>query len=197
MEVKTSLPADPDAPPPELADIKPLVEPPLDRKRLALLGGGALGLLTLGALLWMGWKRRNRPVVPPPPPTPPHVVALNALEQLRSEARIVAGDARGFGFQLSEIFRRYVEDRFVIPALEATTEELLSRTMQDKLPAGRLRDLSRHVLLGADKLKFAQHQPTPLEAETLLDEAVEFVRQTMPAPPEDLSAAPGDKGGAA
>lgn len=197
VEIKTSLPADPDAPPPELADIKPLVEPPLDQRRLALLVGGGLTVLALLATGYLVWKRRTRPVLPPPPPPPPHEVALQALERLRAEARVAAGDARGFGFQLSEIFRRYVEDRYHIPALEATTEELLSRSMQAVMPAGRLRDLSRHVLVGADKLKFAQHQPSPLEAETLLDEAVEFVRQTMPTPPVEQEISPSAAGGEA
>ena len=92
---------------------------------------GVLVALVAGVLLW----RRNRKsadvqatITPPPPP--PHERALQALQALLSRHLPEQGDVEPYFVELSEILRRYVEDRFGLRAPEQTTEEFLADLQQ-------------------------------------------------------------------
>lgn len=192
VEVKStprSDPSDPNATPnpqasDDIEDIKPLEVPPPDYRRVTLMGAAIAGVLLLAGLAYWYWKRRNRKFIPPPPPPPPWDVALKALESLSNSELLAKGDGRAFSFQLSEIYRRYLEDRFRISAMEASTEELLAQFKTGSIPQGRLQDLCRRILLGTDQVKFAKQPLGKSDGEALLDLARCFVKETIPAPPE-------------
>lgn len=182
VEVKAA-PTDPNATPSDIEDIKALEIPPPDYRRVQLLAAGVASVLLLAGLAYWLWKRRHRLKTPPPPPPPPWVVALEALKLLQAEDLLSRGDARAWSFRLSEILRRYLEDRYHVPAMETSTEELLVRFRQGAIPAGKLQELARRVLTGTDRAKFAKQPLTTGEGETLLQATRELVEATIPPPP--------------
>jgi hypothetical protein len=70
------------------------------------------------------------------------VVALAALDALRARALLEHGAFKDFYSALSDIVRRYLEDRFGVRAPEMTTEEFLLSTSRD----GRLATAHRRLL---------------------------------------------------
>lgn len=123
--------------------------------------GGGLAVLFAAALLWWLIRRRTRRRAK----DLPHVSATvfktpeaEALDDLALLETTPPDQPAVFYFRLSAIFRRYLERRFEIDAMEMTTEELLPRL-------GRL-DLDRELEGGlktflkfGDQVKFARAVP--------------------------------------
>jgi hypothetical protein len=115
-----------------------------------LLPAAAVLVVVLAAAGWLRWRRR--PV--PAPPVPAAVRALKELERLEESALPPAGHSAAFHTRASEVLRRYLAERFGLPALERTTAEFLSAAVKvPELAAydGRLREF----LERCDLAKFA------------------------------------------
>lgn len=123
---------------------------------------GIAGALALAAILFVALRRR-KPKLPAPPPEaqgPPSPPAHErALLRLKRASLAEAAD----------IVREYVAEAKGIRALEMTTEQLLAA-----LPA------LAGVLCPADLVKFAAHEPTEAERESVLASAEAFVREAVP-----------------
>src|SRR5207245_506058 len=85
----------------------------------------------------------NRPkrAAPSAPRRPPHEIAAAELERLRGRRLVEHGAFKEYYSALSDIVRRYLEDRFKLRAPEMTTEEFLLATARD----GRLMPAHRAV----------------------------------------------------
>jgi hypothetical protein len=164
----------------DIRDIAPPEAIPVDWRPYRWLGGGALALGAIAALLWrlLARPRRARPAAPPPPP---HEVANAALDALWGRRLVEQGAFKQFYSALSDIVRRYLEDRFQVRAPEMTTEEFLVASSRD----GRLAPAHRRLLgdfLGeSDLVKFARHVPSLADTTRAFDAARRFVEETAPA----------------
>ncbi|MFP4040038.1 MAG: hypothetical protein ACLFS7_05790 [Desulfosudaceae bacterium] len=83
---------------------------------------------------------------------PPEDTAVRRLDELENRPPDTPAD---FYFQLSAIFREYIEGRYGLDAPEMTTEELLPRLAMIDLEK-ELRDKARDFLRFGDKVKFAR-----------------------------------------
>ena len=100
------------------------------------------------------------------------------LERLQGVGLPDAAAMDGWYVELSDIVRRYIEERFALRAPELTTEEFL-------LEAGRSADLSpphrellSDFLARCDRVKFARYSPGDDESREALDVAGRFLRET-------------------
>ncbi|MFO8047458.1 MAG: hypothetical protein R6U29_00360 [Desulfosudaceae bacterium] len=83
---------------------------------------------------------------------PPEERAVRRLDELENRPPDKPAD---FYFQLSAIFREYIEGRYGLDAPEMTTEELLPRLAMIDLEK-ELRDKARDFLRFGDRVKFAR-----------------------------------------
>jgi hypothetical protein len=143
--------------------------------------------LALGLFLARRLRRlRRRPARVPPPPTVPRKRLRPAWEIALEELdRIVKADHVGQGelgvqyVEVSEALRRYLENRYGVPALESTTDELAPRLEQLALEAdARTRVVA--ILREAVLVKFAKARPEAAAARALEVRVRELVVESTP-----------------
>ena len=143
----------------------------------AVIAGAVL--LALGA--WGIWRRlrgRSQPRV-----LLPFEVALQRLEEMR--ALMQPGRAREFSIAVSDVVRRYIEERFGVTAAHQTTEEFLRDLLESShAPLARHRALLSEFLQQCDLVKFAGMSLTLHNMESLHHSARAFVLET--AKPDEL-----------
>lgn len=182
----------------DIRDLKPLEPPPPPFPwGLALAVATALVL----ALLALWWARRRREPSPEPPGPPPHERALAALAALEEHLRgaLAADDfpaLRKLYFQLSEVVRLYVEERFGLNATDLTSEEIVvALPGVAELEPEQAVEL-RRFLVATDPVKFASRRPAGDEVRDTLERARAFVHTTRRRPREDGEAPEGETTGA-
>jgi hypothetical protein len=142
--------------------------------------GITVALVGIGLFVYF----RSRPKKPVPVPVvkavPPYEIALQHLQQLRSEKVWQTGDIKQYYTRLTDILRTYFEQQFNIPALEQTTEELLQHIKPVTI-LNQQREKLRALLSVADLAKFAKLMPAPEEHEHAMQQAIDIVEWTKPA----------------
>lgn len=149
FNVATVLAAD-DA---DLAAEKSIVEPPPEPLPWGWIAGGAC-LLALALVLII--RRVLRPAPPPPPVfRMAHELAIERLEALLALRLTEAGRFKEFHARASDIFRRYIEDRFGLHAPERTTEEFLAEARASYVLNPEQSRVVEAFLTRCDMVKFA------------------------------------------
>ena len=120
---------------------------------------------------------------------PPHVIAFERLEELRKKNLPAAGKIKEFYSELSDIIRRYIEDRFKIRAPEMTTQEFLWHLKDSGDLSSEHKTLLRDFLTSCDMVKFAKYGPSAAEIENSFERAKKFVEETK----EELNPVTADK----
>ncbi len=106
-----------------------------------------------------------------------HVVALERLKAIRRGGLLERGEIERFYVALTDAARRYIGDRFGVPAIDRTTAELEPELRAAALGDERIVWL-RGLLERADLSKFARTAPSTERAGRDLDEVEEFIRVT-------------------
>jgi hypothetical protein len=79
--------------------------------------------------------------------------------------------------ELTDILRGYIEERFKTPAMELTTDELLSKSHDHREMSAHYDELAQ-ILHTADLAKFAKAEPLPFEHTQALEQTKQFVIAT-------------------
>ncbi|NOZ60818.1 MAG: protein BatD [Calditrichaeota bacterium] len=165
----------------DIRDIKPPLEIPRDWWRLARwIGAGIVVLIILGLILYYIKRRRQgKPLLPrrEKPKRPPHEIALEELEKLKKEQLLEKGEVKQFYSRISDIIRRYFENRFFIPALEMTTGQLMD-VMGEAEIEPEVIEIAEKFLSLCDLVKFAKYIPVSEENESAMDFAFQIVEMT-------------------
>lgn len=109
---------------------------------------------------------------------PPHVIAFRELEKLREEKLWQRGETKKYYTRLTEILRKYIEDRFGVDSLEMTTSETLEALVKSGFRKDESYNKLKSVLNGADLVKFAKYKPEPSENESSFELSWDFVSST-------------------
>jgi len=164
-----------------IRDIKPPQAVPWTPGK-ALICGALIAVLLVacgGLFYYYAGKKKNPP---PAPPRPAHILALEELEQLTREQLLERGIVQEYYFRLSEIFRRYLERRFHIPAVERTTEEIMPDIVNLQACPAVLKDEVREILRYADLVKFARFCPDWKTSANDFQRVVRVIEETKEAP---------------
>ncbi len=103
--------------------------------------------------------------------------ALNAIDSLIKEDFINKGMVKKFYYTLTEILKRYLEERFNFPAIEQTTTEIIYSMKALKLP---LRDEFRDLFQYADMVKYAKFIPPQEATENIIKKSKELILMSVP-----------------
>jgi hypothetical protein len=170
-----------------IKDIKEIYEVPwgwMDwlREHWPWVAGGAVALAVLITVILFVVKRMRRPKeveAAPEPEKPLHVRALLALEEVDKKKLWQQGLVKQHHSEVTDILRGYIEERFGVPALESTTDELLGALRMSSMRDEQREQLANLLRL-ADMVKFAKWTPVPAENEQLVAGVIKLVQQTTP-----------------
>lgn len=145
------------------------------RNKEVFIAGAIFALLVAwGIYYWL--QRRRRRLQVEKPKLPPHILALIALEELRSRHLWQDGFVREYYSDLSDILREYLDGRFGVGAMEMTTPEILSALVE--CCEKRELESSRGFFELADLVKFAKYKPSGEDCEESFVVVSRFVDQT-------------------
>jgi hypothetical protein len=163
-------------------DIKPLEEYPLPWLNYFWMVLAGLALLAFLYFIWCKWKSRpfslNLP--PPIPALTAEQLALEELETLKNKEWLKIGRTQEHFFDLSEIFRRYLENRYQFPAREWTTEEITGHFKYFPSLSDNLKLKARSILTQTDRVKFAKAEQAVDEMPSIIN----FIEEARPPAPK-------------
>lgn len=136
-----------------------------------------LALIIAAIWFWKTRKKEDRAIIKQVRKLPAHIIALKKLDALKEEKLWQQEHTKKYYVSLSEIVREYLELRYEVPALESTTDEIVSSLQSEHVHSGVL-NLIRSTLELADLAKFAKLKPLPDENIKALDQAYELVKMT-------------------
>jgi hypothetical protein len=142
----------------------------------ALVIAGSLTVFGLLAL-YLSKKFKRQEVIPPP--IPPYEEAMMALGVLHGKRLLEKGLIREYVFELSEIFKRYIERRFETNASEFTTEEMIAWAGASNLDK-KLKGSLEWFFRTTDPVKFARIIPDSSTVNRFSDEVTQFLESTRP-----------------
>lgn len=144
---------------------------------------GGILILGLVALLiyFIRQHRRNKPLFSraEKPKDPPHVVALNRLDKLKNQKLWQNGKVKEYHTALTDTLREYIEQRFSIPTMERTSDQILEDTQEQEEITRELQSQLQDILMRADLVKFAKLHPLPDENDRSISYAYQIIQKTL------------------
>lgn len=137
-------------------------------------------LVGLGILVFIGYRlakrfRQIREMIKPLPP--PWEEAINAINRIPAEEWLTNNLIKRYYYTISEILKRYLERRFLFPAVEQTTTELIRTMKQNKTPE---RDGFVNFFTSSDMVKYAKFVPPRDEMVGMIDNVKDLINKTKP-----------------
>lgn len=140
---------------------------------------GVLLLLAVLILLFVFLKKKKKTIVPA---VPAHVTALAELQKARQY--LVDNHSLVYAERISEILRRYIEQRFNISSTRQTTTEFLVSIQEKANPVGSEilshREQLCKCMLQCDMAKFAHKKADKGTMEEMEDSVRRFVDSSTP-----------------
>ena len=166
-------------------DIKPLRGPKEFESKIPVwMWAAGAALLVAILVFWYLYRRAGKPIDLAKEPVDerlPWEIALAELNALKASDLVAKGEYKEYYLRLSEIFRRYLERRYGIQALERTTYEIISEFRSLALEK-KEEEIIHRFLDECDMVKFAKYDPTPEDIVRHFETAKEFVMQTRSLP---------------
>jgi hypothetical protein len=170
----------------DIKDVKEPIKIPLEWWMILAYVFAALVAAALAYLLYKKHqkKKAERLKIKPVPKIPPYLTALNALHELEEQELWQKGLVKEYHSRITEIIRRYFEDRFYLPALELTTSEAMKR-LSERRDTYEILELTGQFLNNADLVKFAKYKPADSVNEEMMKQAYQIVEKTIPRQREE------------
>jgi hypothetical protein len=150
----------------------PAATVPESRRWLALVVVPVLALVATGVYLLA--RRSGGPRT-----RAPAEAALAHWQRVMATSLPEAGRGERFVTLLTVILRRYLQQKFPLPARRQTSAELVhSLTASGRLPDEQQQALAK-ILEQCDRIKFTGVAPAPLECRTLAEQVREFIVATQ------------------
>jgi hypothetical protein len=122
-------------------------------------------------------KRKKTVVMPKVPKEKAHIVALQALEQLRLKKLWENGLVKLYYSELTDILRSYIESRYEVDAREMVTPEIMEAIADKSTDLNDFKELEQ-LLTTADLVKFAKWSPLLNDNDLYFKSAKHFIEST-------------------
>ncbi|OIP84258.1 MAG: hypothetical protein AUK44_03165 [Porphyromonadaceae bacterium CG2_30_38_12] len=167
----------------QIADIKPVMEPPFNWKGLLRILALILLVIDFGLLIFyifkMFYRKKDKAEIKNlEPELPAHIIALAKLDRLKKEKSWQQNRTKQFHTELADVVREYCERTFLIPCLEMTSDEIISNLNHLRIENKTAYNALNQILRLADLVKFAKWDAMPDENELSLSNAYLFVNET-------------------
>jgi hypothetical protein len=143
---------------------------------LAGIAGGIITIIILAGIIIYKKMKADKPVEEKRGPA--HERAYMELSKLVDQELIKKGEIKLFYHRISDILRRYIENRFGLTAPEQTTEEFLTSLKESGGVIRQYNSLLKNFLSGCDLVKFAEHQPSTEDIQFMFDSCKAFIAGT-------------------
>lgn len=166
---------------------KEIMSAPFSWIELAQWSGIGLAIILIIAiivLLLMRFVFKKKVTIIPEEPEvilPAHVVALEKLEQIKTEKIWQQGQIKLFYTQLTDVIREYLSRAYSINAMEMTTDEIVALVKKNK-DLDEIRIVLKEMLELSDLVKFAKFIPLENENEKAVLDAFMIVEKTTKEP---------------
>ena len=143
-------------------------------------------IAAVAAAAYFGRKYRKTGkfiTLPEKPQPKPWTVALERLENLKAKNLWENGMEKEYFTDLTDILRDYLYKRCGINAMEMTSRQIM-QTLADQSDVRDKRSYVRKILDVADFVKFAKVRPLPADNVEAFENAVNFVKETIPTEPD-------------
>jgi cbb3-type cytochrome oxidase subunit 3 len=174
----------------KLFDIKPVIEVEKPSEGFPIwIVYVLVGLIFLGAVLYFVFFRKTKAEREAENKLPPFEEALQNLTKLDSEGLLASNEYKKYYSELTEVLKKYLDEKVYDNALESTSEELITQLelLRDsgKLPISKEAIVKLNkVLQTSDLVKFAKSQPDEGTAKVDRDTIENMLRETKQAIPE-------------
>ena len=170
----------------DIKDVKDPIKIPLDWRWI--LFWVLLALIIAGAAYYFYRRYQKKKLSMQPVrkviKLPVHTIALNSLHELEEQKLWQKGMIKEYHSAITEIIRRYFEERFNMPALELPTSEAVE-LLRLRKGSETILDTTYNFLSNADLVKFAKFTPLGSVNEEMMKQAYEIVNKTIPVLVED------------
>lgn len=165
----------------DIKDVKAPVRIPFDWVFWLIVISIILLVALIAYFLYKKFKKPDEEVriIRKAPPTPIHILALRDLDKLDAKKLWQQGQVKDYHSEITEIIRKYFEDRYNFNSLEMTTAQsmvVLNRVMDNQ----KMISLTGGFLENADMVKFAKFEPQPSINEEMMKQAYQIVENTKP-----------------
>ncbi len=162
-----------------IKDVKEPLRIPLDWRWIVLWVLIGLIILAGAYYIYRKYQARKAGYVPEKVviKIPAHVAALKSLRSLREKQLWQKGMVKEYHSEITEIIRRYFEERFNLPALEMTSGEAVEE-LRRRAGTGKIIADTQDFLSNADMVKFAKYQPMASVNEEMMKQAEDIVQKT-------------------
>lgn len=141
-------------------------------------------LILLAILIWLFVEfKRTGYFIKPKRQKTPYEIAVEQLRKLKKRKLWQAGKSKDYYTELTDILRRYLQQRFGINAMEMTSAEILEALDKHPETTGKGASL-RDLLNTSDFVKFAKVQPEDETNEDSFKATAKFVETTKPVEPK-------------
>jgi Domain of unknown function (DUF4381) len=149
-----------------------------DWPTIAMVVGVSLLGIAAGAGLALKLANRKKESTAQPRGLSPHRWALQELGRLEASPLASGGQFEKYHTELSNLMRRYIEQRFKLQATKQTTPEFLDKMKSAACLTSDQQALLRDFLERCDLVKFAGVTATAEQSQELSAAARRFVQQT-------------------
>lgn len=152
----------------------------IELARWSGIGLAAVLIIAIIVLILMRFVFNKKVTILPETPEvvlPAHVVALQKLEQIKTEKIWQQGQIKQFYTDITDVIREYLSGAYGINAMEMTTDEIVALVKKNK-DLDEIRLVLKDMLELSDLVKFAKFVPLENENEKAVLDAFIIVEKT-------------------
>jgi len=165
-------------------DIKPIIRPiaqpyTIEEFLPIIMFVFAIIIIVFAIIYFIKRRKKNKPLFKrkDKPALPAHEQAMLDLDKLKRKKLWQAGRLKEYHSELTDIMRRYIEDRFEINAVEMVSTEIMNALKDTNVNTDALAKIAATFTL-ADLVKFAKSGASALENDTSFNNCIDFVNET-------------------